>query len=40
VPRELAALLGDPDPERARRATQAMLRMKKIDLAELRRAAG
>jgi predicted 3-demethylubiquinone-9 3-methyltransferase (glyoxalase superfamily) len=40
VPRELFELLSDPDPERARRATHAMLRMTKIDLAELRRAAG
>jgi predicted 3-demethylubiquinone-9 3-methyltransferase (glyoxalase superfamily) len=40
VPTELGALLGDPDPEKARRATQAMLQMKKLDLAALRRAAG
>ena len=31
--------LGDPDPERAQRAMQAMRGMSKIDLAELRRAA-
>jgi predicted 3-demethylubiquinone-9 3-methyltransferase (glyoxalase superfamily) len=40
VPMELALLLGDPDPERAQRAAKAMLQMKKIDLAALRRAAG
>jgi predicted 3-demethylubiquinone-9 3-methyltransferase (glyoxalase superfamily) len=39
VPTELLALLSDPDPEKARRATQAMMRMKKLDLAALRRAA-
>ncbi|CAJ61014.1 MULTISPECIES: VOC family protein [Frankia] len=39
VPTALGELLGDPDPDRARRATEAMLRMKKIDIAELRRAA-
>jgi predicted 3-demethylubiquinone-9 3-methyltransferase (glyoxalase superfamily) len=39
VPRRLMELLGDPDPERARRATEAMLQMKKIDIAELERAA-
>ena len=32
-------LFGDPDPERAKRAMQAMLEMKKLDLAELRAAA-
>ena len=32
-------LFGDPDPERAKRAMQAMLQMKKLDLAELRAAA-
>ena len=30
--------LGGPDPEGAQRATQAMLKMKKIDLAEMERA--
>jgi len=39
VPSALPALLSDPDPERAQRAMQAMLQMKKIDIAELRRAA-
>ena len=39
VPVQLGELLGDPDPERARRATEAMLQMKKIDLAALQRAA-
>ena len=32
-------LLGDPNPERARRATQAMLQMKKLDIAALEQAA-
>jgi predicted 3-demethylubiquinone-9 3-methyltransferase (glyoxalase superfamily) len=39
VPTRLPELLGDPDPERANRAMQAMLQMKKIDIAELERAA-
>ncbi len=39
VPVELFTLLGDPDPGRAQRATQAMLSMRRIDLAEIRRAA-
>jgi predicted 3-demethylubiquinone-9 3-methyltransferase (glyoxalase superfamily) len=39
VPAELMSLLSDPDPGRAQRATQAMLQMKKIDIAELERAA-
>ena len=39
VPTALSELLGDPDPERARRAMQAMLGMKKLDIAALRRAA-
>jgi predicted 3-demethylubiquinone-9 3-methyltransferase (glyoxalase superfamily) len=38
VPTLLPQLLADPDPEKARRATEAMLKMKKIDLAALRRA--
>jgi predicted 3-demethylubiquinone-9 3-methyltransferase (glyoxalase superfamily) len=40
IPTALPRLLNDPDPERARRAMQAMLRMKKIEIAELERAAG
>ena len=39
VPRRLNELTGDPDPERARRAMEAMLQMGKIDIAELERAA-
>jgi predicted 3-demethylubiquinone-9 3-methyltransferase (glyoxalase superfamily) len=39
VPTALFELLGDPDPERAGRARQAMLGMSKIDIAGLRRAA-
>lgn len=35
VPHRLNELLGDPDPERSARATQAMLQMKKIDIAQL-----
>jgi predicted 3-demethylubiquinone-9 3-methyltransferase (glyoxalase superfamily) len=38
VPVQLGQLVGDPDPARAGRATQAMLKMKKLDLAALRRA--
>jgi predicted 3-demethylubiquinone-9 3-methyltransferase (glyoxalase superfamily) len=38
VPTELPALLADPDPQKATRATRAMLAMTKFDLAELRRA--
>ncbi len=39
VPEELMPLLGDPDPGRAQRATEAMLAMQRIDIAEIRRAA-
>jgi predicted 3-demethylubiquinone-9 3-methyltransferase (glyoxalase superfamily) len=39
VPVELPALLSHPDPEKARRATAAMMQMKKLDVNELRRAA-
>lgn len=38
VPEELATLLADPDPVKAGRVGQALLRMQKIDLAALRRA--
>ena len=39
VPRELNELTSDPDPERARRAMEALLKMGKIEVEELRRAA-
>ncbi|HET7636551.1 MAG TPA: VOC family protein [Candidatus Limnocylindria bacterium] len=39
IPRELNELVGDPDPERARRAMEAMLQMGKIEVDALRRAA-
>ena len=38
VPRQLGEFLSHPDRERAERAMQAMLQMKKIDIAELERA--
>jgi predicted 3-demethylubiquinone-9 3-methyltransferase (glyoxalase superfamily) len=38
IPRRLLALISDPDPEKAKRATQAMLTMRKIDLAAIERA--
>jgi len=39
VPRQLIKLIGDADPARARRAFKAMMRMKRIDMAALERAA-
>jgi predicted 3-demethylubiquinone-9 3-methyltransferase (glyoxalase superfamily) len=39
VPRELNRLMDDPDPERARRAMEAMLKMGKIEVDELLAAA-
>lgn len=39
TPRKLVQLLRDPDPARAQRAAAAMMKMKKIDIAELERAA-
>jgi predicted 3-demethylubiquinone-9 3-methyltransferase (glyoxalase superfamily) len=39
VPRRLGELVNDPDLERARRAMEAMLKMGKIEIAELERAA-
>src|SRR5215203_2482796 len=35
VPTELTTLLNDPDPGRARRATEAMLQMRRIDVEEI-----
>lgn len=39
VPTALSRLLGDPDREKAQQAMQAMLKMKKIEIGELERAA-
>ena len=39
VPTGRDELFADPDPERARRAMEAMLEMRKLDVAALRRAA-
>ena len=39
VPTALPELLGDPDKEKSQRVMAAMLKMKKIDIAELERAA-
>ena len=39
IPDRLSELLGDPDPERSQRAVQAMLQMRKIDIAALEAAA-
>ena len=38
VPTALGELMGDKDPEKAQRVMQAMLQMKKIDIAGLKRA--
>jgi predicted 3-demethylubiquinone-9 3-methyltransferase (glyoxalase superfamily) len=38
IPRTLATLLDDPDPEKSSRVMRAMMKMVKIDIAELRRA--
>lgn len=38
VPIQLGQMMGDPDPEKARRVTEAMLKMKKIDISELEKA--
>lgn len=38
VPSVLGELMNDPDPEKAQRVTQAMLKMRKIDIAGLRQA--
>ncbi|MFD7731171.1 VOC family protein [Kitasatospora phosalacinea] len=39
VPRRMTELLSDPDPDRTRRATAAMLQMGKLDVAALEAAA-
>ncbi len=38
IPSALPRLLNDPDPEKSNRVLQAMLQMKKIDIAGLQRA--
>jgi predicted 3-demethylubiquinone-9 3-methyltransferase (glyoxalase superfamily) len=38
IPDAQMELLSDPDPQRAARATEAMLKMKKVDIAGLLRA--
>ena len=38
IPKAMGELLSDPDPEKAHRVMNAMLQMKKIDVAELQRA--
>ena len=38
IPKQLVELMGDPDPVKAQRVTQAMLQMQKIDVAGLQRA--
>jgi len=38
IPKQMAELLNDPDKAKSGRALQAMLKMKKIDLAELQKA--
>jgi len=38
VPSILGKLMGDPDPAKAQRVMNAMLQMKKIDIAKLKEA--
>ncbi|MCM1977359.1 VOC family protein [Streptomyces sp. G1] len=38
IPESLDAMVSDPDPEKASRATQAMLGMRKLDIAALKKA--
>jgi predicted 3-demethylubiquinone-9 3-methyltransferase (glyoxalase superfamily) len=38
IPRQLGEMLGDKDPEKAKRAMEAMLKMKKIDIKALQEA--
>ncbi|HUC37456.1 MAG TPA: VOC family protein [Acidimicrobiales bacterium] len=39
VPSELPQVIGDPDPDRAKRAVQAMMSMKKLDIRAMKEAA-
>jgi len=39
IPKALLEFMSDPDPARAKRATEAMLQMKRIDIAAVERAA-
>ena len=39
IPKQMEELMGDPDKQKAQRVVNAMLQMKKIDLAELEKAA-
>src|SRR3954462_4069108 len=39
IPKGMGEMFSDSDPERAKRAMEAMLKMSKLDIAELRRAA-
>jgi predicted 3-demethylubiquinone-9 3-methyltransferase (glyoxalase superfamily) len=38
VPKALVELMSDPDPEKSRRVTEAMMQMTRIDIARLRQA--
>ena len=38
IPKQLGELMGDPDPEKAQRTVQAMLKMQKIIVADLQKA--
>ena len=38
IPSSLGRMMTDPDPEKARRVTEAMLQMKKLEIAELENA--
>jgi predicted 3-demethylubiquinone-9 3-methyltransferase (glyoxalase superfamily) len=40
VPKQLGELMGDPDPVKSQRVTQAMLKMQKIIVADLQKAHG
>lgn len=38
IPKQLGELMGDPDPEKSQRVMQAMLKMRKIVVADLQKA--